>query len=43
VIGPERLNSLIMGPHWGIDNYRPFNYLPDFTEKMTGRCLHVSG
>ena len=20
------------GPHWGIDNYRPFNYLSDFAE-----------
>jgi len=20
------------GPHWGIDNYRPFNYPSDFAE-----------
>jgi len=33
VIGHEQLSLLIMGgPHWGIDNYRPFNYLSDFAE-----------
>jgi len=35
VIGHEQLSLLIMGgAHWGIDNYRPFNYLSDFDENQ---------
>ena len=30
MIGHVQLSLLIMGSHWGFDNYRPFNYFSDF-------------
>jgi len=41
VIGHVQLSLLIMGPHWGIDNYRLFNNLSDFAKhwlKGAYRC-----
>jgi len=32
MIGHVQLSLLIMWAHWGIDNYRPCNYLSDFAE-----------
>ena len=39
--GYEQLSLLIMGgPHWGIDNYRQFNYLSGFAENWL-KCVYM--
>ena len=38
MIGLEQLSLLIMvGPHWGYDNYRPLDYLSDFADNWLKR------
>ena len=32
MIGHAQLSLLITGGHWGIDNYKQFNYLSHFAE-----------
>ena len=40
LIGHVPKSLPIMGPHWCIDNYRPFNYLSEFAENWL-KCVFI--